>query len=251
MAVSAERHPAGLRFCVYRARACVRVARTALAGAAAGSELLKVKFSAVFDDFLNYFARSNLKNFNVACIVLKCHVEAVCFIVALDNDFGFDFFTGTARYFSEKNTYACVGVFIGNNGGDFKVYRVASSHPIDFEFIHKAGKKLKVIKPAADISERVRKRTIALPRIVQNEPIVSSRRNAYGLGFVQNGFGVFFRTAGVSRNAVFILAVQLVHPLPSAIAHSGMPAISDHCILVRCVRIRIHYHLIAVAVFGR
>ena len=90
--------------------------------------LLKVKFSAVFNNFLNHLTRRYLKNFYVACIVFKCHVETVCFIVALDNDFGFDFFTGTARYFTEKNTYACVGVFIGNNRRDFKVYRVASAH---------------------------------------------------------------------------------------------------------------------------
>ena len=142
LAVSAERHSAGLRFCVYRARACVRTARAAAAGTTA---LLKIKFSAVFDNFLNYFARRYLKNFYVACIVFKCHVETVCFIVALNNDFGFDFFTGTARYFTEKNTYACVLRCSFLNLGYRQINRMAITLAIDSEFVQIARRKLKIV----------------------------------------------------------------------------------------------------------
>ena len=145
LAVSAERHSAGLRFCVYRARACVRTARAAPAADTAGRRLLKIKFSAVFDDFLNYFARSNLKNFYVACIVFKCHVEAVCFIVALNNDFRFDFFTGTARYFSKKNTYACVLRCSFLNLGYRQINRMAITLAIDSEFVQIARRKLEIV----------------------------------------------------------------------------------------------------------
>ena len=152
LAVSAERHSAGLRFCVYRARACVRTARAAPAADTAGRRLLKIKFSAVFNNFLNHLTRRYLKNFYVACIVFKCHVETVCFIVALDNDFRFDFLTGTARYFSEKNTYACVGVFPFDSFCNNKVNCMSCPQLIYPKFIGISCDKRKVIAFTTNIS---------------------------------------------------------------------------------------------------